>query len=253
MNTFQLYFCLLCILKDVVSFDPSVAYKACLGKGENVDTCIKQVLEDFKPVMKTGVPELSLPPMDPLAVDHIEFKLFEATVEFNDVLFSGFQNMIVRSSKVDSDKKTWNVKLRLPKMSATSNYALYGTIPPNLDLERSEGPGRLDGNNVDLTIVMYLGTRSGGKIEITNMDLTIDLNDMEAELECLFPKNGRCCPRKYLKSCNTILSKTVHRLVNSDGQAFIKRFQPEISRQVAPVLENYVNIALRNVDASDVF
>ena len=120
-------------------------------------------MEDFKPVMKTGVPELSLPPMDPLAVrdfkpikclyskntdqtqvDHIEFKLFEATVEFNDVLFSGFQNMIVRSSKVDSNKKTWNVKLRLPKMSATSNYALYGTIPPNLDLERSEGPGRLE-------------------------------------------------------------------------------------------------------------
>ena len=28
----------------------------------------QRVLEDFKPVMKTGVPELSLPPMDPLAV-----------------------------------------------------------------------------------------------------------------------------------------------------------------------------------------
>ena len=77
-------------------------------------------------------------------VDHIEFKLFEAIVEFNDVKFSGFQNMIVRSSKVDSSKKTWNVKLRLPRMSASSNYALYGSIPPNLDLERSEGPGRLE-------------------------------------------------------------------------------------------------------------
>ena len=119
-------------------------------------------MEDFKPVMKTGVPELSLPPMEPLAVrekfnqseafiltsdqsqvDHIELKLFEAIVEFNDVMFSGFQNMIVQSSKVDSSKKTWSVKLRLPKMSASSNYALYGSIPPNLDLERSEGPGRL--------------------------------------------------------------------------------------------------------------
>ena len=32
------------------------------------------------------------------------------------------------------------------------------------------------------------------------------------------------------------------RLVNSDSQAFIKRFQPEISRQVSPVLKNYVNM-----------
>ena len=71
-------------------------------------------------------------------------------------------------------------------------------------------------------------------------------------------RNGRCCPRKYLKSCNTILSKTVHRypflqyhnylsfdmlrLVNSDSQAFIKRFQPEISSQVSPVLKNYVSM-----------
>ena len=77
-------------------------------------------------------------------VDHIEFKLFEATVEFNDALFSGFENMIVKSSIVDKSKKTLNVKLRLPKMSANSNYALYGTIPPNLDLERSSGPARLE-------------------------------------------------------------------------------------------------------------
>ena len=112
--------------------------------------------------MKTGVPELSLPPMEPLAVkncnptgdvfadnwqsqiDHIEFKLFDATVEFNEALFSGFENMIVKSSIVDKSKKTLDVKLRLPKMSASSNYALYGSIPPNLDLERSEGPGRLE-------------------------------------------------------------------------------------------------------------
>ena len=111
---------------------------------------------------------------------------------------------------------------------------------------------RLSGSNADLTMIMDLGSRSGGKIEVSSMDLSFVVNDMKAQMECLFPKNGKCCPRKFLKSCNTILSKTVHRLVNSDGQAFIKRFQPEITRQVAPLLEQYINKALRNVDASDV-
>jgi len=252
MNPLSLYFLILFIFNYVSSFDPSIPYKACLERGGGTNNCIKQVLESFRSVMKTGVPELSLPPMEPLSVDHIEFKLFEATVEFNEALFSGFQNMIVKSSIVDKNKKTLNVKLRLPKMSASANYALYGTIPPNLDLERSSGPARMNGNNVDLLVKMNLGATSGGKIDIKDMDVNIDLNDMEAELECLFPKNGRCCPRKYLKSCNTILSKTVHRLVNSDSQAFIKRFQPEISSQVSPVLKNYVSTALRNVEASDV-
>ena len=71
--------------------------------------------------------------------------------------------------------------------------------------------GRLAGKKVDFTLVMQLGVREGGKIEITSSDLNVELKDIHAELECLFPRRGKCCPRKYLKSCNTILAKTVLR------------------------------------------
>ena len=71
--------------------------------------------------------------------------------------------------------------------------------------------GRLAGKKVDFTLDMRLGVREGGKIEITSSDLNVELKDIHAELECLFPRRGKCCPRKYLKSCNTILAKTVLR------------------------------------------
>ena len=58
---------------------------------------------------------------------------------------------------------------------------------------------------------MVVGVREAGKIEITSSDLNVELKDIHAELECLFPRRGKCCPRKYLKSCNTILAKTVRR------------------------------------------
>ena len=70
---------------------------------------------------------------------------------------------------------------------------------------------RLAGKKVDFTLIMRLGVREGGKIEITSSDLNVELKDIHAELECLFPRRGKCCPRKYLKSCNTILAKTVLR------------------------------------------
>ena len=60
---------------------------------------------------------------------------------------------------------------------------------------------------------MDLGARDNGKLEIKKFDLSLELEDIQAELECLFPRNGRCCPKKYLKSCNTILTKTVLRWV----------------------------------------
>ena len=70
---------------------------------------------------------------------------------------------------------------------------------------------RLNAKNVDLTIEMKLGTRKD-KIFVTDFDLRLDLDDIDLELECLFPnENGKCCPRKYLKSCNAILAKVVLR------------------------------------------
>lgn len=131
-------------------------------------------------------------------------------------------------------RRTWSVGLRLPTFNANGTYSLYGTIPPNFDLDRSTGDGRLDkkiqetvdhliiftftycngrlaGKKVDFTLVMRLGVREGGKIEIASSDLNVELKDIHAELECLFPRRGKCCPRKYLKSCNTILAKTVLR------------------------------------------
>ena len=73
--------------------------------------------------------------------------------------------------------------------------------------------GRLQGKNVDLSIKMKLGTRSGEKLLITDFDMLLDLDDMQVELECLFPKNGKCCDQKYLRSCNATLAKVVIRYV----------------------------------------
>jgi hypothetical protein len=58
---------------------------------------------------------------------------------------------------------------------------------------------------------MKLGTRSDNKILVTDFDMKLALEDINLELECLFPKNGKCCPRKHLKSCNASLTKVVLR------------------------------------------
>ena len=87
------------------SFDASGKLKQCLRDGRDRDYCTEQIMEDFRPIMKDGVPELELPPLDPLAVPQIDFKFFEATVEFKDSILIGFQRMIINYSKIDPVKK----------------------------------------------------------------------------------------------------------------------------------------------------
>ena len=53
--------------------------------------------------------------------------------------------------------------------------------------------------------------RNGNNVKVDDIQLSIELDDIGLEMECLFPKNGNCCPGKYLKSCNPVLAKTVLR------------------------------------------
>jgi len=82
-----------------------------------------------------------------------------------------------------------------------------------------------------VTTKITVGPR-GKFIQVTEMDVKIELEDINIQMECLFPRNGQCCEGKFLKSCNSVLSKTVHRFINKDGKKFTKQFQPEISKQV---------------------
>jgi len=126
---------------------------------------------------------------------------------------------------------------------------MSGTIPPNFDLGFSTGDERFSADKLYITASVKLREK-GDKIDVHDLDLSIKIADINIEMECLFPRNGQCCPKKYLKSCNSVLSKTVHRFINKDGKNFVDRFQPEISRQIRKILLVYFKKAIASARAS---
>ena len=109
--------------------------------------------------MDTGIPELGMPPLDPINIDIIEFKFFNLTISFNNVLMNGFKNFTVKKSVMDKKKRscftcsakvdyiwwsrTWDIELSIPRVTAAGVYIMSGTVPPNLDLGTSTGDERL--------------------------------------------------------------------------------------------------------------
>jgi len=174
--------------------DPASDLVECLGGGEDLNSCTEKTFENFRPTMETGVPELDLPPIDPMSINQIGFTFWNVTAEFADTKLSGFKNFKMKYSNIDKQKRTWSIGISLPKINTVGTYQLYGSIPPNLDLGRSTGDERLEGKNVDLTIEMKLGTRPDNKILVTDFDLKLDLDDIDLELECLFPKKRKMLP-----------------------------------------------------------
>ena len=60
-----------------------------------------RTLENFKLTMATGIPELGMPPLDPIHLELIDFKFFNMTIEFVDVDMEGFKTFTLEKSTVD--------------------------------------------------------------------------------------------------------------------------------------------------------
>jgi len=208
-----------------------------------------RTLENFKLTMETGIPELGMPPLDPINIDLIDFKFFNMTIEFVNIFLKGFKTFKLEKSTVDKRGRKWDIELSIPRVEAKGIYRMSGTIPPNLDLGFSTGDERFSADRLYITASVKLGEK-GSKVDVTDLDLSIKLKDIHLEMECLFPRNDKCCPRKYLKSCNAVLAKTVHRFINRDGKNFVDRFQPEISKQVRKILLVYFKKAIANAESS---
>jgi len=239
---------LICSMISITIADPATDMVECLGEGKTVDDCTAQTLENFRPNMETGVPELGLPPLDPMTIDRIGFKFFNVTSEFTNTKLNGFKDFKLESSKIDKQERTWKVELFLPELKASGTYQLAGKFPPNLDLGRSTGDQRLSGKDVRLTAEMKLGKRTGDKILVTELVLVPDFNNINLELDCLFPKEGKCCPEKYLKSCSSGLARVVLKFINQKKN-FVSNFQPGITRKMGGILKDYLNKALANLEA----
>jgi len=221
---------------------------ACIDSGKDNNFCAAQTLENFKLTMSTGIPELGMPPLDPIHIKLIDFKFFNMTIEFVDIDLEGFKTFQLKKSTVDRTGRTWYIELYIPRVEAAGTYIMSGTIPPNLDLGYSTGDERFSADKVSVIASVKLGEK-GDKVDVKDMDLTIKLQNIHIEMECLFPKNGKCCPKKFLKSCNSVLSKTVHRFINQGGQSFVDKFQPEISKQVKKILLGYFRKAIANAES----
>lgn len=61
---------------------------------------------------------------------------------------------------------------------------------------------------LDMTAILYLSETQLSKISL--FFATFKRFCLFANFYVTF-RNGRCCPKKYLKSCNSVLAKTVHR------------------------------------------
>jgi len=122
------------------------------------------IVDRFRSKMKTGIPSMSIPPLDPLRLDRIDLQPTIGGDPFNIMLsgieIHGISDFQLRELRPKLNALKFRVALMLPKLTANCHYAANGTIYQVFDVT-GEGVGELEYTDVMLRTQVNLALENG--------------------------------------------------------------------------------------------
>lgn len=106
--------------------------KKCHRNDPNLKECLRNVIESFRGNLSNGIPELMVPPCEPLQIPEIHIKQNAGAIwvesQYNNVIIHGLSNFTLRDIHVDLELKELRVDMWFPVLKMTSNYIIQGKI-----------------------------------------------------------------------------------------------------------------------------
>ncbi|KAJ3654883.1 hypothetical protein Zmor_014036 [Zophobas morio] len=193
----------------------------CSRHDPNLNECVKNAVEQLRPHLALGVPELLLPPMDPLVLP-------EAGLSSGDNFKASFKNIQIYYANefridnlnVNLDKYHIDLELSFPRLRILSQYNIDGRI---LVLQL-HGHGPADGNFTDVSAnAAFEGELKSkkGKEYITIKSVKVDLKIGKPffQFENIF--NG-----------NEELNVQTNKIINENVVDIIDELRPVIDKTV---------------------
>ncbi|CAG9578953.1 unnamed protein product [Danaus chrysippus] len=120
-----------CSLADYYKTKPSFI-NTCMKSDPDFDDCSRDAVQQLFNALGPGLPEIDLPPIDPLNIPKLRILQGEGPVNINaaldNVVVTGFGKTEVLHSQVDGKSYDFYTKVRVPKIRIEGTYDLKGKI-----------------------------------------------------------------------------------------------------------------------------
>ncbi len=188
--------------------------------------------------MKTGIPALGIPPLDPLSIGSFSFIENDSYVDikasFKDVVVTGLSN--INFPKLSFDEKEFKISATatVASLKGTGKYKLDGTAVTIIPL-KGDGSVTVEPDDVTMTISMTVSTFDLEKLtaKVTVEDISFDVESIKANLTNLEGGGD--------------LSKVLNQIVNLLGKRIFDAVEPFISNSLESMLQNLINEELKKL------
>nr|XP_004923017.2 uncharacterized protein LOC101744925 [Bombyx mori] len=130
-------------------------FPQCKRSDPQIDKCVLDAVETMRPRLKTGIPEVNIPPLDPFMVPTLKLDRtapnlrLKATIKQTKAF--GGSNFKIEKLKINlNNKYTGEIKMVFPKLMVVADYDVRGSRILTLDIN---GKGKLRGEFTGITVV----------------------------------------------------------------------------------------------------
>ncbi|CAH0722884.1 unnamed protein product, partial [Brenthis ino] len=217
--------------------------KVCKRDQATIDNCVWNAIENLRPQLVSGIPELNVPSIEPFYIPEIvavSGELVPLKASGKDVRVSGAGNFTIKSVSVNLEALTIRARVRFPKLHLDGRY--------NLDTKILIVPLRGEGNLVadavkcdaEILLKSKLVEREEKQyLHFSNMNVDINIKDYRIRLDGLF--NG-----------NKALGEATNEAINQNRAEFLKTMQPYLEKTVAKILLDDANKIVASIPYDEI-
>lgn len=213
-----------------------------------LNLCLRETLEDLRPLMKVGIPALGLAVAEPMSVEAITFQQggnpglpSPVTIRstFTNVVVEGLSTFRTDYIDANPDTQTLRIGLTVPVMDISGLYQINGEV----FILPLEGSGSFTTKMLDVTaegfssILPVEGTQGGQVLQVADSNLDFKIGKVIIHMNNLF--NGE----------NELLASTVNKFLNDHGQEVLKEVKPAIRDQLKDLVTRVMNDAFSSLPA----
>ncbi|EFA03577.2 Circadian clock-controlled protein-like Protein [Tribolium castaneum] len=189
----------------------------CYRNNNTTKTCFTEAVYTLRAHFKRGIPEFSLPPMNPLILPQVLLENEDNfNAEFKNVEIFHLDQLVIQDIGFNLSRNEFETKLIFPKLRIKSNYHVKGRI---LFFEL-DGNGPADGNFTDVQVETKLQGRRYQKgsreyIKFCKMEVKESVSKAHFRFDGLFKGNME-------------LTRQMNQIVNENVDEFLTELQPAI-------------------------
>lgn len=209
-----------CVIPDYI--------KPCKADDPQISACIIRAIDELRPQLKEGIPELEVPAIDPLKLDVVRLT---QGIQFNvtDIEVYGASTFEILELKTNIPKNRFEFTVKLPFLRFRGNYELNSRIL----VVNLKGKGPIYGNFSDYS---FTGVLKGKRIQINGqehlkfdrMKLVIHSGKTVMKLENLF--NG-----------NPTLGAATNDILNESNSAILEVIRPALADSLSFLFTDVAN------------